>query len=134
MFELTINGQVYQFRFGMGFLKEINRRVTVPVDSFGGAAKNAGLRWMVANVIDGDLEALEEALFVANRGENPRITPAALEAWLEDEDTDLDQLFSDVLDFFKRANCTRKVTEDVLAAVEQARRQEQAQRQEMSRS
>ncbi len=24
--ELTINGQVYQFHFGMGFLREVNKR------------------------------------------------------------------------------------------------------------
>ena len=30
--ELTIKEQVYQFNFGMGFLREMNRKVTVPVD------------------------------------------------------------------------------------------------------
>lgn len=32
MFELTINDTVYQFNFGMGFMREINKRVSAPVD------------------------------------------------------------------------------------------------------
>ena len=32
MMELTINGTVYEFNFGMGFLREINKRVQTPVD------------------------------------------------------------------------------------------------------
>ena len=30
--ELTINGQVYQFNFGMGFMREMNKKVSMPVD------------------------------------------------------------------------------------------------------
>ena len=32
MMELTINGQVYQFHFGMGFLREANKLVSTTVD------------------------------------------------------------------------------------------------------
>lgn len=31
--ELTINGQVYQFNFGMGFLRDVNKKIQVPVDN-----------------------------------------------------------------------------------------------------
>ena len=31
MMELTINGTVYQFKFGMGFLREANKLTVVPV-------------------------------------------------------------------------------------------------------
>ena len=30
--ELTINGQVYQFNFGMGFLRDVNKKIQVPVE------------------------------------------------------------------------------------------------------
>ena len=30
MMELTINGQVYQFKFGMGFLREMNKKLYYP--------------------------------------------------------------------------------------------------------
>lgn len=41
--ELTINGQVYQFNFGMGFMREMNKKVTMPVDGVKDAKKNIGL-------------------------------------------------------------------------------------------
>ncbi|MFQ7287638.1 MAG: tail assembly chaperone [Lacrimispora saccharolytica] len=39
MMELTINGQVYQFNFGMGFLREANKTVSMPVDGMNGMKK-----------------------------------------------------------------------------------------------
>ena len=32
MYELTINDVVYQFNFGMGFMREVNKKVCTPVD------------------------------------------------------------------------------------------------------
>lgn len=123
MFELTIDNQVYQFRFGMGFLKEMNKRVSVPVEGVKDVNRNVGLRYTVASLIEGDMEMLEDVLDVANKGQNPRLTRAALESYLEDEDTDIDQLFEDVLDFLKKANCTRKTVMTVLEAVEKEKAQ-----------
>ena len=45
--ELTINGQVYQFNFGMGFMREMNKKVSMPVDGVKDAKKNIGLRYAV---------------------------------------------------------------------------------------
>lgn len=39
MMELTIKGQVYQFNFGMGFLREINKQTNMPVDGLPGVKK-----------------------------------------------------------------------------------------------
>lgn len=118
MFELTINNVVYQFRFGMGFLREINKTVSTPVDGLANVKKNIGLRYTVANVVDGDLETLVEVLDMANKGQNPRVTKAALDAYIEDEETDIDALFAMVLDFFKNANATKKTVNELLTAIE----------------
>ena len=67
--ELTINGQVYQFNFGMGFMREMNKKVSMPVDGVKDAKKNIGLRYAVAGIMDGDVEALEDLLLVANKGQ-----------------------------------------------------------------
>ena len=66
MLELEIDGQVYQFRFGMGFLKEINKQVEVPVNGMPGVKNNVGLRWAITQMYDGDVEALLNVLFIAN--------------------------------------------------------------------
>lgn len=118
MFELTINNVVYEFNFGMGFMREINKLVGTPVDGLPDVKKNIGLQYYVAGIIDGDLEALVTALDLANKGHKPRVTAALLDAYIDDEGTDIDKLFGDVLDFLKNANATKKTVANLLAAIE----------------
>ncbi len=118
MFELTIGGQVYQFNFGMGFMREINKKIGVPVDGLPDVKKNVGLQYSVAGIIDGDIEALVDALDVANKGYSPRVTRALLDAYIDDPSTDIDKLFEDVLDFLKNANATKKTVKNLLEAIE----------------
>ena len=44
--ELTINGQVYQFHFGMGFLREVNKIVNSPVEGIPVMKKDICARYM----------------------------------------------------------------------------------------
>ena len=62
MFELTINDKVYPFRFGMGFLREINKRVEMTFDEDTGAKRNIGLYYTIIDLMDGVLETLEDVL------------------------------------------------------------------------
>lgn len=118
MFELTMNEQVYQFNFGMGFMREINKKIGIPVDGLPNVKKNIGLQYYVALVIDKDVEALVDILDTANKGMNPRITRDVLDAYIDDPDTDIDTLFDEVIDFLKQTNATKNVTMDLLEAVE----------------
>ena len=127
MFELTINDTVYPFRFGMGFLREINKRVEMTFDEDTGAKRNIGLYYTIIDLMDGVLETLEDVLLAANQGEQPRLWRTALDAYLEDEDTDVDQLFADVLDFFERANCTKNTLTKVREFVEKRQAEQAAQ-------
>ncbi|MCL2865623.1 MAG: tail assembly chaperone [Lachnospiraceae bacterium] len=117
MFELTMNGQVYQFHFGIGFLKEINKKISTAVPDAPSIKKNIGLRYYIASIFDGDIEALTEVLFVANKGQNPRLTMAAVEAHLEDDDTDIDKVFEDVMGFLEHSNVTKKTMKTIKEAV-----------------
>ena len=118
MFELTINDQVYAFNFGMGFLREVNKKISTDVENLKGVKKNIGLRYMIADVIDGNPEALVEILNAANKGQTPRVTAALLDAYIDDQNTDIDALFESVIDFLKSANATRKTTIELLEMVE----------------
>ena len=102
MFELTINDTVYPFRFGMGFLREINKRVEMTYDEDTGAKRNIGLYYTIIDLMDGVLETLEDVLLAANQSEHPRLQKTALDAYLEDENTDVDQLFADVREFVEK--------------------------------
>ena len=118
MLELTIKDTVYQFNFGMGFMREINKRIGTPVEGLKDVKKNIGLQYMVAGIIDGDLEALSEVLLVANQGQNPRVTSKLIDEYIDSEDTDIDALFDQVLDFLKSANATKKTVSTLLEAIE----------------
>ena len=111
MMELTIGGQVYQFNFGMGFLREANKTVSQKINNSTDKKKNVGATYMIAGILDGDPEDLVNALDLANKGQDPRVTKALLDSYVESPDTDIDHLFEDVRDFLRKANATKKIME-----------------------
>ncbi len=126
MFELTIENEVYQFNAGMGFVKEINKTVQIPVDGAPSVKQNAGVRYKIGQLLDGDVEALVDVLDVANKGQNLRATRTLLEKYIEDESTDIDKLFEDVLDFLSNANCTKKAVRELREVAEKRMEQMQS--------
>ena len=126
MFELTIENEVYQFNEGMGFVKEINKTVQIPVDGAPSVKQNAGVRYKIGQLLDGDVEALVDVLDVANKGQSLRATRTLLEKYIEDESTDIDKLFEDVLDFLSNANCTKKAVRELREVAEKRMEQMQS--------
>lgn len=126
MYELEMNGQMVPFNFGMGFLREINKKVSVPVEGMPGVKRDIGLRYSVSKLLDGDTEALVEVLDTANKGCDPRITRNLLDQFVDDADTDIDEVFEKVLGFLKKANATRKAALAVQEAVEKEREKQEA--------
>lgn len=126
MMELTINGEVYQFNFGMGFLREINKRVSVPVDKIPDVKRNIGLSYLISGVIDRDPEDLVSILEAANKSLTPRVTRQLLDSYIDDPETDIDALFEQVIDFLKSANATKKTTLDLLEEVKRQKAKREA--------
>lgn len=123
MMELTIDGQVYQFNFGMGFLREANKRVSMPVEGMNGMKKNVGARYLIAQVLDGEVDSLVDLLDIANKGQNPRVTKALLDSYIDDPETNIDELFEVTKDFLSKANATRKMMEKMQEAIDEAKMQ-----------
>lgn len=124
MFELTIDGNVYGFNFGMGFMREMNKRITTPVEGTN-ANKNIGLQYAVAGIMDGDVEELVNVLDAANKGFIPRVTRDQLDKYIDDDNTDIDVLFETVMDFLKRANATKKTVAQLMKALEEQQKKNQ---------
>lgn len=116
-FEIEMNGTMYAFNFGMGFLKAINSRATekVPNSNY---SVNVGAKYLMAQVMSDDVEALCDVLMTANKGENPRLTQKELESYIEDETTDIEALFAQVVDFFGKANATKMVYKEIQSIAE----------------
>lgn len=118
MLELTINNETYQFNFGMGFMREINKVVKTPVEGVKGLDQHIGLRYKVGGLMDGDVEVLVEVLEIANKGQNPRITRAGLDEYIDNPETDIDALFAEVLDFLSKSNATKKTVAQMMELAE----------------
>lgn len=116
-FEIEMNGTMYAFNFGMGFLKAINSRATekVPNSNY---SVNVGAKFLMAQVMSDDVEALCDVLMTANKGENPRLTQKELETYIEDETTDIEALFAQVVDFFGKANATKMIYKELQSLTE----------------
>ena len=123
MMELTIDGQVYQFNFGMGFLREANKRVSMPVEGMNGMKKDVGARYLIAQVLDGEVDSLVDLLDIANKGQNPRVTKALLDSYIDDPEINIDELFEKTKDFLSKANATRKMMEKMQEAIDEAKMQ-----------
>ena len=123
MMELTIDGQVYQFNFGMGFLREANKRVSMPVEGMNGMKKDVGAMYLIAQVLDGEVDSLVDLLDIANKGQNPRVTKALLDSYIDDPETNIDELFEKTKDFLSKANATRKMMEKMQEAIDEAKMQ-----------
>lgn len=119
MYDIEINGTSYPVKFGMNFIREMNQRVTVSMDAWGGKEENVGLNYYIAKLMDGDLEALQQILFVANKTETPKLNISMLNNLFEDENTDIDAIFKQVTDFLSEANCTKRAYKAIKKAVEE---------------
>lgn len=109
MFEIEYGDKVYGFKFGLGFVREINKKMTKPMEGVPGKQQEIGLNYYIGCMYDEDPVALVEMLEIANKTEKERITRAVLDAYIEDENTDIEKLFADVRNFLKSANATKKM-------------------------
>lgn len=105
--ELTINGKVYQFKASIAFMRLANNLVEEKVDNTN-LAQKVGLRYLIAGLIDGDVEQLINALDFMNTGFDQRLTRKEIEDFIEDENVDVDSIFEMVLDFLSKANVSKR--------------------------
>ena len=114
--EIEVNGEIYKLVAGFGFLREVNKKVTVDVPNTG-KKKEVGLKFMVASIIDGDIDELADCIFYMNVGQTPRLKKADVENYLEDVD-DIDKVFEDVLNFLSQANACKKEVRPLVSTQE----------------
>ena len=113
--QLEINGTTFEFRFGIGFMKEIQSRYK-EMASISVAIPN-GFKYVVASMLDGHIEDLFDILYTANKTEKPRITEKALMEYLEDESTDIESLIQEVKSFLLKANASKSLMNQIMKAL-----------------
>lgn len=114
--EIEVNGEIYKLVAGFGFLHEVNKKVTLDVPNTG-KKKEVGLKYTVASIIDGDIDALVDCIFYMNSGQTPRLKKQQIESYLEDVE-DIDKVFEDVINFLSHANVCRKEVMQLMSVQE----------------
>ena len=62
MEELVINGQTYEFKFGIGFLRDMNKMIAVPVKEVPGMKKDVGFNYYAAEMLGGFAAGFDEKI------------------------------------------------------------------------
>lgn len=103
----------------------------VPVQGMQGTTKEIGARYLIASVVvDQEPNALVDLLDLANKGENPRVTKAMLDSYIDSEEVDIDELMEKTKDFLSKTNATKKAVKEILKEYEeQMAKKRQAQEQ-----
>lgn len=115
---LKINDKEYGFKFGIGFVNEMDKRASVSATN--GIKFGIGIETLVAKLKTWDVLALFDALILANKTEEPKLSETELEAYIEDENTDIEYLFESVIEGLKQSNVTRKKVQEQIREMEEA--------------
>ena len=74
-----------------------------------GTTKEIGARYLIASVVvDQEPNALVDLLDLANKGENPRVTKAMLDSYIDSEEVDIDELMEKTKDFLFDCKLSKK--------------------------
>lgn len=103
--ELEINGKKYSFKFGIKFVRELNK---VAGASIKGMKFGMALSTTLPALQSDDPAALSNILYAANATESPRLTQNEVDEYL-DSDADLGKLFKEVIDEITESNATKLV-------------------------
>ena len=131
MFTITIKDTTYSFNFNIGFMKEMNKvHKQDAIDTWGeDARKNSGLLYaLMAIYVDDDVEELINVLLAANNAFEPKVSEKALIEYLDDENTDIDEVLELVKKSLLTSNSCKKEAkklENLLKKIEEAQKAEE---------
>lgn len=110
--QLEIKGKIYDFRFTLGFLRGINKTASQPLlIGVKGSDVALGLNVYLTRIASGDIDALADMLMMANaQTDGEKLQREDLEAWIDSEECDIDEVIKQVYDALESSNATKKTT------------------------
>ena len=101
--QLTINDKDYTFKFGLRFVRELDKQIKTNNE---GIEFGVGTAFKLAQLVNAkDLAALSDVLLVANQTETPRIKAVDLDAFIEEHE-DVEGLLNKVIAELEASNAT----------------------------
>lgn len=119
--QITIKDQTIELKFGIRFVRELDRKFHVVLDS--GKRIGTGLEETVPLLFTGNIIALSDLLFASTTAGDYKITQEEIDDYLDGVE-DIDALFWEVLEELKKQNATKKRTLDLVADLEERARTE----------
>jgi len=101
--QLVINGKEYNFKFGIKFVREMDRKYNVTLN---GAVFGTSMDTVARKLFIGDVTALVDVLAVASLTENPKVKVPEIEEYIETTE-DIEALFDKVTDELRASNATK---------------------------
>lgn len=99
--ELTINGKAYSFKFGVKFVREVDKRK--PVEQNGVQFGMGLVAKVVPELHATNIATLADVLYMANQTESPKIKQSELDDYIDDCD-DIEALFDEVINELSESN------------------------------
>lgn len=101
--QLTIKDKDYTFKFGLRFVRELDKQITTNNE---GIEFGVGTAFKLAQLVNAkDLAALSDVLLVANQTETPRIKAVDLDTFIEEHE-DVEGLLNEVIAELETSNAT----------------------------
>lgn len=101
---ITINDREFEVRFGLRFLRELDKKTYMNVAD--GVRLGASMEYKVPLLFANDTVVLSEVLYTGTCTEKVRPTQDMIDSYIENHE-DLEGLFEEVLSELKNSNATR---------------------------
>ena len=108
---ININNQDYDIRFGMGFLRELDKKARIVEKNID---LGGGLYIFISKLLMGQLTALADLLYAGTCHLTKRPTIYDIENYIENVE-DPDKLLNDVLGELEQGKMTKKAYLDIMA-------------------
>lgn len=108
--ELTINGKEYSFKFGVKFVRELDKTIKIEQKGIEFGMGLAGK--VLPELLTGNVNTLANILFLANRTETPKLSQNEIDDYIDDCE-DIEALFDLVTDEIKESNAGKLATKNL---------------------
>lgn len=115
--EIKINGKEQELNFGVKFVRLLDKKmpIVMSVKGMGEQPFGMALTRVVPALKTFDTAMLSDVIYLALWGSKPRPSQDDVDAFIDDNKTDIEKLFSDVIDAMSKSNSVKLATKNLKA-------------------
>lgn len=115
--EIKINGKEYELNFGVKFVRLLDKKMPIMMNMKGMGEQSFGmaLTRVVPALKTYDTAILSDVIYTALWGAKPRPSQDDIDAVIDDDKTDIEKLFNDVIDAMSKSNSVKLATKNLKA-------------------